>query len=1155
MATTYEVIYLGNLSLIDGTQNNEVAENAAGILGAYGSSGDPLSAHVQTLSAENLTEDDPNSYDINNDAGYDAFRINGGAPQNFDAVAIYNATITYADGTTATVVFQDVSGNTYLAPQTTANADQAALTAKPIMSMSLDSVASNTGDMEADRFAGDFMSSVDGTAGNDSMGLGYTDADGDQVTTGNDYINAGDGDDTIFGDLGQDTIYGGAGDDSIDGGADADLIYAGAGDDTIDIGNHFDTVYAGDGSDYIVTYGSNFGKLVFGGEGGTDQDTLSWATETDLADAVNVTFSEGEAGSALIRGQTVTFSEIENIEGTQVADVIDASASSADLGLSGEGGDDTIIGGAGDDTISGGAGADSLSGGDGSDRFVLQDGFGNDTIVGGEGGTDFDIIDLSQLTSAVTITFSGAEQGTLSDGTDTITFSQIEAFALPNGETVTSGIAGDILYVGDSGANGAGGGAGNDTVSGSDGNDSLGGGSGNDLIYGDDGDDDIGGDAGDDTIHGGAGDDAIGGGEGNDLIYGGDGSDSIGGNSGNDTIFGGAGDDIIGGGDDDDLIYGGDGNDSLSGNDGNDTVYGGAGDDTLHSSSGNDSVSGGDDADLFKIFDGFGNDTLVGGEGGTDSDTIDLSNLTGPVTVTYTSDEAGTITDGTDTITFSEIERLILTDYDDVIWAEDDGVDTYIDGGAGNDFFDAGEGNDTFVGGLGDDSIKISHWDGSMTFLGGDGTDSIAWSASGSEGVDAVLDGDGSGTFNYVTGGDGAFSDVESFDLTFMADSFDGTASTTGLEIFGMGGANTIDGGSGDDTIYGGYGDDIIVANDGNDTVLGADGHDTIYGGAGDDVILGGGGNDVLDGGSGDDILTGGGGNDIFVRSDGNDTITDFNTGNSGALNDGDTTNNDFVDLSAFYTNIFELRADFDDDGILNQSDGDYSDNTSMSGGSLTFTGANRNSFTTDNTGVVCFAAGTAIRTPRGDVAVEDLRPGDLVCTWNGAPQPLVWVGYSELSLQPGMVDPGITPVRIKPWHGHKYRALIVSPQHCMLMRLADDTTAFVRARHLAEETELASFARGKSAISYHHLFLARHQILIAAGRPSESFYPGLSALKLMAEPERDSLLRAAPSLRSADPRAACGPRAAKVLSRQEVRTMAVSGQLEFAETLRRHPV
>ncbi len=77
---------------------------------------------------------------------------------------------------------------------------------------------------------------------------------------------------------------------------------------------------------------------------------------------------------------------------------------------------------------------------------------------------------------------------------------------------------------------------------------------------------------------------------------------------------------------------------------------------------------------------------------------IDLSDLTGPVTVTYAGDEAGTIVDGSGTIEFSGIERLILTDGADVVDARSDGAGIDIVAGAGDDIVQGGAGDDRIVG-------------------------------------------------------------------------------------------------------------------------------------------------------------------------------------------------------------------------------------------------------------------------------------------------------------------------------------------------------------------------------------------------------------------------------------------------------------------------
>lgn len=468
MPTSYEVISLGNLAKIDTTQRNEVVENAGGILGTYGSAESPLSGQVQTLSANNLLEDDNNSYDLDNGGGYDSFRINGGAAQNFDASAVYNATITYTDGTTATItatVFQDVNGNTYLAPEDTANADQTALTAKPIQSLSLNSVSSNTGDMAGDRVAGDFKAPVDGTAGDDTMGVGYTDAQGDAVTDGVDVIQAGHGNDTINAGSGNDVIYGGAGNDVIDDWSGNDLVYAGDGADTVDLSVGNDTVFMDAGDDLVNVYDNAGNNTLVGGGGYDVLDFRNWQSTT----GVQVTIGPDGSGtfSHFSGATTGKFSEFEFIAGTAFNDTMNAATSNVTIALVGEGGNDVLTSGAGDDVLLGDEGNDTLSAGDGSDYVAGDDG---DDVVFGGAGDDY--------------LLGGAGNDTLS------------------------------------------GGDGDDWIEGGSGNDSLSGDAGNDQLSGQAGDDTLSGGAGNDTLVGGAGSDTLTGGSGNDVIELSDGSGS-----------------------------------------------------------------------------------------------------------------------------------------------------------------------------------------------------------------------------------------------------------------------------------------------------------------------------------------------------------------------------------------------------------------------------------------------------------------------------------------------------------------------------------------------------------------------------------------------------------------------------------------------------
>lgn len=229
--------------------------------------------------------------------------------------------------------------------------------------------------------------------------------------------------------------------------------------------------------------------------------------------------------------------------------------------------------------------------------------------------------------------------------------------------------------------------------------------------------------------------------------------------------------------------------DSLSGGDGDDTIFGEGGNDTLEGGLGNDSLLGGDDADTFVIQNGFGSDTIVGGEGGTDSDTIDFSALGNGLTVTYSGDEAGTATDGTDTLSFSEVERIILTDQADSVDAQADSGASYFDLGAGNDTIRIDGGSDTIQAGSGNDNINVGYSDGTTSIVGGTGRDTVRFHDETTEGVDVKLTSADTGSYDWDTAGEGSFSGIEKYGLSDQDDVLDGSAATAGIDVSGYAGA------------------------------------------------------------------------------------------------------------------------------------------------------------------------------------------------------------------------------------------------------------------------------------------------------------------------------------------------------------------------------
>ncbi|SLN16612.1 Hint domain-containing protein [Pseudooctadecabacter jejudonensis] len=170
MPTSFEVLFLGNLPDIDAGEGNQFVSQTAvnSWLGTYGSASDPLAStdNVKDWEADSFSGGiEANSYDIDNTASNDTFTVDG-VTQTHDSTMIFNATITYFDGTTANitaVVTQATNGDVYLMPEFSANADQAAIEAAPIQSIQLISPVYANGNpgqgynLVADRQAADLV--------------------------------------------------------------------------------------------------------------------------------------------------------------------------------------------------------------------------------------------------------------------------------------------------------------------------------------------------------------------------------------------------------------------------------------------------------------------------------------------------------------------------------------------------------------------------------------------------------------------------------------------------------------------------------------------------------------------------------------------------------------------------------------------------------------------------------------------------------------------------------------------------------------------------------------------------------------------------------------------------------------------------------------
>ena len=183
--------------------------------------------------------------------------------------------------------------------------------------------------------------------------------------TGVAAIDAGSGNDTVFGSSGDDTIVAGRGNDALSGGGGDDLFLVGA-------SAGLDTINGGSGNDVIRASAAN----------------VSMSVGTNSLSEVETIDSGGFANFRLV--------------GTSAGDALDFSqiALIGVAPISGGNGNDTITGSAGDDVIEGGAGRDLLTGGLGDDMFdfnVASHSRGTTVDVIADFVIGSDIVDLSTI--------------------------------------------------------------------------------------------------------------------------------------------------------------------------------------------------------------------------------------------------------------------------------------------------------------------------------------------------------------------------------------------------------------------------------------------------------------------------------------------------------------------------------------------------------------------------------------------------------------------------------------------------------------------------------------------------------------------------------------------------------------------------------------
>lgn len=133
---------------------------------------------------------------------------------------------------------------------------------------------------------------------------------------------------------------------------------------------------------------------------------------------------------------------------------------------------------------------------------------------------------------------------------------------------------------------------------------------------------------------------------------------------------------------------------------------------------------------------------------------------------------------------------------------------------------------------------------------------------------------------------------------------------------------------------------------------------------------------------------------------------------------------------------------------------------------------------------VTCYALGTHVATPMGDVPVEKLREGDLVVASSGSIAPVVWLGYRHVNCRGHPHPELVWPVRVSAGSFGRAvpsRDLWLSPDHAVYVR-----DVLIPVKHLINGITITQVPVDE--VTYYHVELPQHDLLLAEGLPCESY-------------------------------------------------------------------
>ncbi|NLG91375.1 MAG: hypothetical protein GX486_05885 [Acetobacter sp.] len=253
-------------------------------------------------------------------------------------------------------------------------------------------------------------------------------------------------------------------------------------------------------------------------------------------------------------------------------------------------------------------------------------------------------------------------------------------------------------------------------------------------------------------------------------------------------------------------------------------------------------------------------------------------------------------------------------------------------------------------------------------------------------------------------------------------------------------------------------------------------------------VVVGNGGSLVLDGVSSNtpgQIQFSGGNGTIEVGAGTNLTIIQYITNIS--VNDTIVLDGTIADGVTYKDGVYTLT----DNGQPIQGTASFQLPAANEGSTFKVTNVDGKTYLNAETVVVCFLAGSMIRTSEGDVAVEDIQIGDQLVTFDWehdreVTRPVVWVGKAHAKVRAGLPDDEAGyPVRVLKdavADGVPYKDMLITAEHCLFFE-----GKFVPVRMLVNGVSIF-YDKSITSYDYYHVETEQHAVIMADGMLTESY-------------------------------------------------------------------